>query len=133
MLERRFHKPLCISKTYDIIKNSLLTDYKCFPQTLALLPIEISHLQKLQNRTARIITVLMLQEDHLLGGWRTIEELIGHETKTTVFKSLHGMAQEYLCNLFNRNLQCSTHSLRSKMTGLRLPRKTSANGQKRFS
>ena len=49
------------------------------------------------------------------------------------FKSLQEMAPEYLCNLFNHNLHCSTHSLRNTITDLRLPRKTSANGQKCFS
>ena len=52
--------------------------------------VEISHLQKLQNRAARVITNSSFDAPskpliHKLG-WKTIEELINCETKTMVFK-----------------------------------------------
>ena len=66
-------------------------------------------------------------------GWKTIEELIGDESKTMVFKSLKELAPQYLCNLFTKNSECSSRSLRNTETDLRLPKKKSANGQKCFS
>ena len=68
----------------------------------------INHQQILQNRAARIIinsnfdgpgTRLIRELE-----WKTIEELKGYETKTMVFKNLHKLAPEYLCNLSNRTL-----------------------------
>ena len=56
-----------------------------------------------------------------------------NESKTMVFKSLNDLAPQYLCNLFTRNSACSFHNIRSTETGLRLPKKNSANGQKCFS
>ena len=63
----------------------------------------------------------------------TVEELIGNESKTMVFKSLNDLAPQYLCNLFTKNSACSSRSLRNTETDLRLPKKRSANGQKCFS
>ena len=98
---------------------------------------EINQLQKLQNRAARIITNSSFDTpsrpliEEL--GWKTIEELIGNESKTMVFKSLNDLAPQYLCNLFTKNSECSSRSLRNTVTDLRLPKKKSANGQKCFS
>ena len=98
---------------------------------------EINQLQKLQNRAARIITNSSFDTpgrpliEEL--GWKTIEELIGDESKTMVFKSLRELAPQYLCNLFTKNSECSPRSLRNTETDLRLPKKKSANGQKCFS
>ena len=98
---------------------------------------EINQLQKLQNRAARIITNSSFDTpgrpliEEL--GWKTIEELIGDESKTMVFKSLKELAPRYLCNLFIKNSECSSRSLRNTETDLRLPQKKSANGQKCFS
>ena len=97
----------------------------------------INQLQKLQNRAARIITNSSFDTPSrpLIAelGWKTIEELIGYETKTMVFKSLDDMAPQYLCNLFTKNSVCSSRSLRNTETDLRLPKKSSANGQTCFS
>ena len=97
----------------------------------------INQLQKLQNRAARIITNSSFDTPSrpLTAelGWKTIEELIGYETKTMVFKSLNDLAPQYLCNLFTKNSVCSSRSLRNTDTDLRLPKKSSANGQKCFS
>ena len=97
---------------------------------------EITKLQKLQNRAARVITNSsfdapsrpLIQEL----GWKTIEEIINCETKTMVYKSLHELAPEYLCSLFTRNSQCASHSLRNTKSDLKLPRKNTKNGQKSF-
>ena len=97
----------------------------------------INQLQKLQSRAARIITNISFDTPSrsLIAelGWKTIEELIGYETKTMVFKSLNDLAPQYLCNLFTKNSVCSSRSLRNIETDLRLSKKSSANGQKCFS
>ena len=66
-------------------------------------------------------------------GCKTIDELITCESKTMVFKSPNQLAPEYLCGLFTRNSLCSSYSLRSAGTDLRLPKKRSSNGQRCFS
>ena len=50
-----------------------------------------------------------------------------------VYKSLNGLAPQYMRNLFTRNSACNSRSLRNSATDLRLPMKRSANGQKCFS
>ena len=50
-----------------------------------------------------------------------------------VFKSLNDLAPQYLCNLFTKNSVCSSRSLRNTETDLRLPKKSSPNGQNYFS
>ena len=98
---------------------------------------EINQLQKLQNRAARIVTNSSFdaQSSPLIEnlGWKTIQELIQNESQTMVFKSLHGLAPQSLCNLFTKSSQCSSYSLRNTVTDLRLPLKKSSNGQKSFS
>ena len=97
---------------------------------------ELNQSQKLQNRAARIITNSSFDTpsrpliDQL--GWKTIEELVASESKTMVFKSLHELAPQYLCDLFTRNSKCSSYVLRNSETDLRLPMKKSSNGQKCF-
>ena len=65
---------------------------------------EKNHLQKLQNRTARIITnnsfdTLGIPLVRRLG-WKTIEELIAHDSELMVFKSINGLAPRYMSDLF---------------------------------
>ena len=97
----------------------------------------INQLQKLQNRAARIITNSSFDTPSrpLITelGWKTVEELIGNESKTMVFKSLNDLAPQYLCKLFIKSSACSSRSLRNTETDLRLPKKRSANGRKCFS
>ena len=98
-------------------------------------PSEINQLQKLENRAAKIVTSFDTPSRPLIErlAWRTIEQLISNESKTVVFKSLNELAPQYLSSLFKRNSQCSTRCLRNTETDLRVPKKTSANGQKCFS
>ena len=97
---------------------------------------DINQLQKLQSRAARIITNSSFDTPNrpLIAelGWKTIEEFICYETKTVAFKSLNDLAPQYLCDLFTKNSACSSRSLRNTETD-RLPKKSSANGQKCFS
>ena len=98
---------------------------------------DILQLQRLQNRAARIVTNSNFDAPskpliHILG-WKTIEQLINRQVYITVFKCLHGIAPEYLSDIFTKNAVNAIHSLRDTSTDLRLPLKRSANGQKCFS
>ena len=63
----------------------------------------------------------------------SIDDLISSESKQLVFKKLNNQAPKYICNLFQRNSDCSSRDLRNTATDLRLPMNISLNGQKRFS
>ena len=96
----------------------------------------ILQLQKLQNRAARIRenSAFDAPSSPLIRslGWMTIADLISFESKQLVL-SLINQAPQYICNLFQRNSECSSRDLRNTATDLRLPMNTSLNGQKRFS
>ena len=98
---------------------------------------DILQLQKLQNRAARIVTNSPFDASSkpLIQslGWKTIEELIDRQVNLTVFKCLNSTAPKYLCDIFTKNTVYATRSLRNTNTDLRLPLKSSANGQKCFS
>ena len=66
-------------------------------------------------------------------GLKTIEELINRQVNLTVFKRLNSIAPKHLCDIFTKNTVNATRSLRYTNTDLRLPLKSSANGQKCFS
>ena len=92
-----------------------------------------AHLQKLQNRAARIITGSGFTTSTLPViesiGWRTIE-LISNETKVCVFKTLNGLAPQYLTELFSRKLQRSLKYPPKYFYDVKLPLFKTANGQK---
>ena len=98
---------------------------------------EINQLQKLQNRAARIVTNSSYDTSSkpLIAklGWKTVEELIRHESLTMVYKSLNELAPQCLSSLFTRNSIRPSHSLRNTETDLRLPMRKTSNGQKCFS
>ena len=66
-------------------------------------------------------------------GWKTIEELIAHESEFMVFKSIHGLDPQYMSDLFTKMSQLSSYNLRNIATDPWLPQKRSANGLKCFS
>ena len=98
---------------------------------------EKNHLQKLQNRAARIITNSSFDAPDIplvrSLGWKTIEELIAHESELMVFKSIHGLAPDYMSDLFTKISQLTSHNLHNISTDLCLPQKRSSNGLKSFS
>ena len=59
-------------------------------------------------------------------GWKTIEELIAHESEVMVFKSIEGLAPQYMSDLFKKISQLTSHNLRNIATDLRLPQKRSS-------
>ena len=97
----------------------------------------ILQLQRLQNRAVRIVTKSHFDDPsklliHSLG-WKTIEGLINRQVNLTVFKCLNSIAPKYICDIFTKNTVNATRSLRNTNTDLRLPVKSSGNGQKCFS
>ena len=67
---------------------------------------EISKLQKLQNRAARIITngSFDAPSKPLIQNlnWKTINDMIKHENRTMVYKSINYMAPQYMSESFTR-------------------------------
>ena len=99
--------------------------------------MEKSQLQKLQNQAARILASSRHDADArpLLNslGLKTIQDLIDTDINTMVFKTLNGLAPEYLSNLFIRNSESYLLALRNSSTDLQMPKKTTKNGQKCLS
>ena len=98
---------------------------------------EISKLQKLQNRAARIITNSSFDASskpliQKLGS-KTANDMIKHESRTMVYKSINNKAPPYMSEMLTRNSQDATRQLRNTNTDLRLPKKRKCNGQKSFS
>ena len=97
----------------------------------------LDKLQKLQDRAARIVTnssydALSLPVIQSLE-WLTIKEIIVFETALTVYKSLHGLAPDYMQLMFTELLDNGSRSLRKTDTDLRIPRFATSYGQRSFS
>ena len=97
----------------------------------------LDKLQKLQNRAARIVTNSSYDTSSLplIGrlGWLTIKEMIEFEIATMVYKSLHGLAPEYMQLMFTKLSENNSRSLRNTDTDLRIPRFATSYGQRSFS
>ena len=59
--------------------------------------------------------------------------MIVFETATTVYKSLHGLAPEYMQSMFTKLSENSSRSLRNTDTDLRIPRFAISHRQRSFS
>ena len=98
---------------------------------------EINQMQKLQNRASRIVTGssfdIPCQPFIKELGWKTIDQLITSETNIMVYKSLHELAPQYMCNLFTRASQLTSRCLRNTLPDLRLHKNSAKTGQKCFS
>ena len=79
------------------------------------------------------------EQDNLLPADPTLQfiysqrYIIETDTKLVVFKSLNGLAPQYLSDLFTKNLQIAPYNLRNTVTDLRLPKKKTMGDQKAFS
>ena len=86
----------------------------------------LDKLQKLQNRAARIVTNSSYDASSLplIGnlGWLTMKEMIEFETATTVYKSLHGLAPEYMQLMLMELSENTSRCLRNTEADLRIPR-----------
>ena len=81
-------------------------------------------LQKLQNREARVLTFSDYDEDACylfeLQGWKNLARLQHEIEKATMFyKSLHGLAPEYLCSRFA--IRETAYNLRESENKLCIP------------
>ena len=96
----------------------------------------ILQLQRLQNRAARIVANSQFDAPSkpLIQslGWKTIQVLINRQVSLTVLKFLNSIAPKRLCDIFTKNTVNATRSLRNTTTGLRLPLKSSGDGQNCF-
>ena len=97
----------------------------------------LNKLQKLQNRAARIVTNSSYDASSLtlIGslGWLTIKQMIEFETATTVYKSLHGLAAEYIQLMFAKLSENNSGSLRNTDTALKIHRIATSYGQRSLS
>jgi len=79
--------------------------------------------QKLQNRAARVLTYSNYDTDagylFELLGWRNLSCQQQIQGATMVFKSLHGLAPEYLCSKFERRQ--NHYNLRDSENKLKVP------------
>ena len=69
----------------------------------------INHLQKLQDRAARIVTSSSIDAPSrpLMNelGWKTIDELVDNESKVMVYISQHQLAPQYLSSMSTKKLK----------------------------
>ena len=63
----------------------------------------------------------------------TISELIDFETSKMVYKSLNGLAPDYLRNIFQKVSEATNRQPRNSKTDLRLPLLRTSTGQKSFA
>ena len=99
--------------------------------------ILLDKLQKLQNHATRMVTNSSYDESSLpliqSLKWLTIKEIIVSETATKVYKSLHGLASDYMQLMFTKLSENGSRSLRKTDTDLRIPRFATSYGQHSFS
>ena len=66
--------------------------------------LQLNHLQKVQNRAARIITSSRYDAPNKMLikqlGWKKIEEMIQYQSRVMVYKSVNGLAPQYLQDTF---------------------------------
>ena len=63
-------------------------------------------------------------------GWRTIEEMIQYESRVMIYKSVNGLAPQYLQDIFTRNSENPSYELRSTATDLHIPKRNTAVDKK---
>ena len=85
----------------------------------------IETLQKLQNRTAKLITNSPFDATALpvirALQWPTVRELIDFESQKMVFRSVEGDAPSYMSDMFTRVNNSTARSLRNAEVNLRFP------------
>ena len=109
----------------------------CFPVLAGASTKNLQRLQKLQNRTARIVT------DSPYGvhlgpltkelGWLTIKQLIDTETVKIIYKALYNKAPKHLKELFHRLSDVHNRELRNSKTDFHIPLLWTTSGQKNLS
>ena len=97
----------------------------------------VGKLQKLQNRTAKLITNSQFDASPLpvicALKWSTVSEIIDLESARIVYKSLNGDAPSYMSDMFAKVDVSTTRSLRNSDYDLGVPFLRTTTGQRRFS
>ena len=97
----------------------------------------IGKLQKLQNRTAKLITNSPFDASPLpvirALGWSTVRGIIDRESATIVYKSLNSDAPSYMSDMFTKIDVSTIRSLRNSDCDLRVPFLRTTTGQRCFS
>ena len=87
---------------------------------------EIQHLQRFQNKIARVVTNSALWHSYhaYFGkiGVEATQQLIVIKTKITACKFLKNLVPQYLSSLFSKSSACTSRYLCSTNTNLRLPK-----------
>ena len=74
--------------------------------------MELNQLQILQNCAAWIVPNSSFDTPIIEKlCWKIIEELISTKSKIMVFKSIHEMAPQYMCNMFTKNSELAYRTL----------------------
>ena len=98
---------------------------------------KLDMLQKLQNKTARIVTNSSFDASAapLLQrlGCLSVQKLINKETGSMVYESLNSLAPKYLSDLFVRLSGVHPRELRDSKTDLAILMLRTGNGQKSFA
>ena len=98
---------------------------------------KLQTLQKLQNGAARIVTKSSFDTPSIgliqSLNWPTVSDIFRSETATTVFKSLNGLAPEYLSSLFEKKSTRNVREPRNTETDLSIPLRKTNNGQRAIS
>ena len=93
-------------------------------------------LQKLQNRSARIITHMSIETTHQKAlkalGWETLVIQRIKAKAKYIFRVVNSMAPACLTDLFTRKQDVTNYNLRSSSTSLQLPLPETENGKKAF-
>ena len=109
----------------------------CFPVWGVCGTISLAKPQKLQNRTARIVTNspyrMYAKPINSQLGWKTAIDLIETEAMKMVYWSVDHGAPEYLTGLFQRLSETNTRQLHNTSTDLHVPILKPACTQKFFS
>lgn len=94
-------------------------------------------LQKLQNRSARLIMFMNNDTPHQVAlnalGWKSLK-MQRKETKSKqMFKILNKMAPSCLADIFTKKQDVTNYNLRGSSTSLQLPLPKTENGKRSFS
>lgn len=131
---KRFLKPAILNDMYRGLVEPHLS--YCCSVWGCCSDTNISRLQKVQNRAARIVTNSKYDTSAmpLINGlgWATVKQLIFKESASLMYKSLNSLAPDYLSSLFTRCSDSNERNLRSTDLNLKIPLLKTKTGQKSF-
>ena len=97
---------------------------------------QCKRLQKLQNRTARIVSNMSNDEDHSIAlralGWEPLDIMRKKAKAKMMYKTLNKLGPESLSNLFTYKNEITNYKLRNVSSGLCLPQPRTNSMKKSF-